>query len=544
MQEIRLSQNTFSLFPSVYAVQNDTGRELKMVLTDQTLLATDMGALAVNRSDGSYYTISGTVDTATNSVTADISQALTQPGRTFCQLKITDTNDLVVSSYTFCIMVQPSTDGVPQEQLGVTAQELMAAAAQLTLSDNDVKTALLQIAEKVVYIDPNGQDYYDALEDALFPPVRATGVTLDKNSLVFSGIGGTDTLTATVSPNNVEDPTVYWGSSDKSVAVVSDGIVTAVAVGTCTITATCGTKHASASVNVASATLLSISAVYTQSGTVTIYTPLNDLKTDLVVTAYYDDNTSEVVPAADYTLSGTLTAGTSTITVTYGDKTDTFTVSVTDQRLPSGYTEYEYIKISGSGAGAIRTPAQLSTGYVVETAFGFTGSGGNPSCIMGTRVGNSGAKQFGLFVTPTTKKVGYWINGTDTANTYNLAVGGGAKNTVVYKPKGVDQTYPNNSTLTINGTVCNTGDASATNVTLSAWLGFYKYQTSATASYGTNYDIGLMVGETVVKDLDDNVIYDFVPCYDGTYYGLYETVGGAFYYDTSKYSYYSGGNWS
>ena len=75
------------------------------------------------------------------------------------------------------------------------------------------------------------------------------------------------------------------------------------------------------------ANLTSISAVYTQSGTVWSTDTLDSLKANLVVTAYYSDNTSEVV--SNYTLSGTLTAGTRTITASYGGKTATFTVVVT-----------------------------------------------------------------------------------------------------------------------------------------------------------------------------------------------------------------------
>lgn len=75
------------------------------------------------------------------------------------------------------------------------------------------------------------------------------------------------------------------------------------------------------------ANLTSISAVYTQSGTVYDSDSLYDLKSDLVVTAHYSDSTSETVSA--YTLSGTLTVGTCTITVGFGGKTTTFTVTVT-----------------------------------------------------------------------------------------------------------------------------------------------------------------------------------------------------------------------
>ena len=73
--------------------------------------------------------------------------------------------------------------------------------------------------------------------------------------------------------------------------------------------------------------LQSISAVYTQSGTVYTTTSLDDLKSDLVVTATFEDNTTKTV--TNYTLSGTLTVGTSTITVTYFTETTTFNVTVT-----------------------------------------------------------------------------------------------------------------------------------------------------------------------------------------------------------------------
>ena len=74
------------------------------------------------------------------------------------------------------------------------------------------------------------------------------------------------------------------------------------------------------------ANLVSISAVYTQSGTVYEGSSINSLKSDLVVTALMSDQTTQTV--TNYTLSGTLTAGTSTITVGYGGKTATFTVTV------------------------------------------------------------------------------------------------------------------------------------------------------------------------------------------------------------------------
>ena len=113
---------------------------------------------------------------------------------------------------------------------------------------NELKVALLQLTQKVAYIDDGGQTYYQDLYDALYPPAPPK-------------------------------------------------------------------------------TLVSISAVYTQSGTVYDTDTLDSLKSDLAVTAHYDDQTTAVVTA--YTLSGTLETGTSTITVNYGGKTTTFEVAVT-----------------------------------------------------------------------------------------------------------------------------------------------------------------------------------------------------------------------
>lgn len=85
--------------------------------------------------------------------------------------------------------------------------------------------------------------------------------------------------------------------------------------------------------------LTSISAVFTQ-GSAAIYTTdtLDYLKQYLVVTANYEDSTTETI--TNYVLSGTLTEGTSTITVIYGGKTDTFNVVVTELNTTPVIAEY------------------------------------------------------------------------------------------------------------------------------------------------------------------------------------------------------------
>ncbi|MDE6146199.1 MAG: Ig-like domain-containing protein, partial [Muribaculaceae bacterium] len=62
--------------------------------------------------------------------------------------------------------------------------------------------------------------------------------------------GESATLTATVEPADATDPTVCWTTSDSAVATVADGLITAVAAGECTVTASCGKATATCTVTV------------------------------------------------------------------------------------------------------------------------------------------------------------------------------------------------------------------------------------------------------------------------------------------------------
>ena len=98
--------------------------------------------------------------------------------------------------------------------------------------------------------------------------------------------------------------------------------------GTSTITVTYNSLTTTFDVTVTQqAVLQSITATYTQ-GTQKVYedTALADLKKNLVVKANYSDGNQ--LEISDYELSGTLTEGTSQITVTYNGKTTTFNVTV------------------------------------------------------------------------------------------------------------------------------------------------------------------------------------------------------------------------
>lgn len=103
-------------------------------------------------------------------------------------------------------------------------------------------------------------------------------------------------------------------------------------------------------------TVTGLSATYTQSGAVDVTDDLSVLIPDLIVTATIDNTLSVDVASTEYVLSGTFAVGVSTITVTYGGSTATFSVTVTSVwdfywdysmcSLPDGWT----FSVSGDGS--------------------------------------------------------------------------------------------------------------------------------------------------------------------------------------------------
>lgn len=87
------------------------------------------------------------------------------------------------------------------------------------------------------------------LDTVYFGEVPCTGISIDGTASI-SVLGGSVTLTPTVTPENTTDQ-VFWTSSDSSVASVVNGVVTGNNYGTATITATCGSFSASCVVTVA-----------------------------------------------------------------------------------------------------------------------------------------------------------------------------------------------------------------------------------------------------------------------------------------------------
>ena len=82
---------------------------------------------------------------------------------------------------------------------------------------------------RAIYVD-NEFDLFNTV------PVPITGLSLDKSNITVN-VGSNDRLTVTYIPSNTNQRGVIWSSSDTSKATVTDGVITGVSNGDCTITA-------------------------------------------------------------------------------------------------------------------------------------------------------------------------------------------------------------------------------------------------------------------------------------------------------------------
>jgi len=174
------------------------------------------------------------------------------------------------------------------------------------------------------------------------PVVHVTGVTLNVDSLTLT-VGDEATLTATVAPSNATNKTVYWSTSDASIATVSNGVVKALKAGTATITVrtadgnftdTCTVTVKAAVIPVTGVTLdvdsltLTVGDEATLTATVAPSNATNK-------TVYWSTSDASIATVSNGVVKA-LKAGTATITVRTADGnfTDTCTVTVKAAAIP------------------------------------------------------------------------------------------------------------------------------------------------------------------------------------------------------------------
>ena len=90
--------------------------------------------------------------------------------------------------------------------------------------------------------------YVDAEMSAIGTNIPCTGIVLSADTLSFTTTD-TQTLSVVVSPDNCTD-TVTWSVSPSGIVSIDNGVVTPIANGSCTITATCGSYSDTCTVTV------------------------------------------------------------------------------------------------------------------------------------------------------------------------------------------------------------------------------------------------------------------------------------------------------
>ena len=331
--------------PAVACVsQYDVGRTLVFRVYNGVTSADLTGTTAVavgTKKSGLGFSVTGTI--SGNTVTFNSTIEMTQEsGMIPAEIRFSKTGENIGTA-NFTLVVEPSphlegtTDGTQetmadlQTQLNGLDTRVTALEAGGSGLSSTEKQLILTLFSKAAYAEDDAGTAYDALEELWTTTTRTITYNLShvssSNSTASIESGQSYTTTLTASTNyTLNSVTVTMGGVDITSTSYSSGTISIPSVtGNIVITATA----------VLAAT--SITATYTQSGTVYDTASLDSLKADLVVTANYSGGTTATVPSTDYTLSGTLSEGTSTITVTYAGLTTTFNVTVTSSRPSNPY---------------------------------------------------------------------------------------------------------------------------------------------------------------------------------------------------------------
>lgn len=393
-QTMSISMEPFKQAGTLLCSQYDVGRTITVNLVDNSgdYTIPSGATVKIEATKPSGYGFSESCTWSGSTVTITLTSTMTEEGGRFPAELVVTSGNTVLGSANFLMRVEGSphlenvVDGDAETAqaltLRVTALETQVATNTSDISDLDtrvttlessssgsgltsaIKTALLNCFANVAWTTSSGQTYYDALETALGVDYSVTysltHVTSSNTATTISS-GSRYTTTLTASSNyTLNTVSVTMGGSDITSTVYSSGTISIGSVtGDIVITAT------------AVLAAESITATYTQSGTVYTTASLSDLTSDLVVVATYADSSTATLTSSDYTLSGTLTEGTCTITVTYAGLTDTFTVTVseapTDTTVQLDSDHMDYGQSSTFGTYSVKSGLCPSIQYAITT---------------------------------------------------------------------------------------------------------------------------------------------------------------------------------
>ncbi|MCD7761096.1 MAG: Ig-like domain-containing protein [Clostridiales bacterium] len=234
---------TIGLYDLVRSVSDDSAYEI--AITDGGDVSAD-GLSTVFEEAGSYTVEITAVDEYANTTVKTAA------------VTILDSTPPTITASDITISLGDSVD----YHTGVTASDEMDGnlTGQLQVDTSQVDETTAGVYPVIYTVtDSSGNEAVLRIALTIQNP-EAKSVTLSQQSLSLDGNGHYQ-LTATVSPSNWTG-NIVWTSSNTDVAVVSDGLVSWVGVGSCTITATAGSASAQCQVTCGyvSVTSLALSA--------------------------------------------------------------------------------------------------------------------------------------------------------------------------------------------------------------------------------------------------------------------------------------------
>ena len=267
--------------------------------------------------------------------------------------------------------------------------------------------------------------------------VGVTGISLNKPSTSLV-VGGTETLTPTITPANATNKTVYWSSTDVSIATVSSsGTVTGVSVGTATITVATvnGNKTADSTVTV------------NKAAGATVSTPILNTKTynSITINAVSEPGTGQSVEYAINTSNAAPLAG--------------WQAATTFNSLNTGTTYYIFARSAsnnsyntGVASGSL-TIATLQTVSSDKIEYYWVDQHDN----LVTTSGGAATITIGSTLVITAQDTGYivknwYLNGVkteETGNIYNFSSATTGKHTVSVVVEKSGKPYNTNITITV-----------------------------------------------------------------------------------------------
>ena len=233
--------------------------------------------------------------------------------------------------------VQLSANVLPSNATDKTLTWASSKQSVATVSRDGLVTAIAEGSSTITVTAGDKSASCKVTVEKKVVPVSSVSLNMTELSLEE---GEESSLVATVKPNDADDKTVTWKSSDATiVSVNSEGKVSALKAGTATITASAGDKSASCKVTVEKKVVPVTSVTLNK----TVLTLVEGGEDTLVATVKPDDATDQAVTwkSSDETVAtvkdGKVIAkkeGTATVIASAGDKSASCTVTVEKKVVP------------------------------------------------------------------------------------------------------------------------------------------------------------------------------------------------------------------